>query len=93
MKYEVALMMIPSLSEEEANKAFSSVQETVSGLGGKVDKADFWGKKRMAYEVKRMQDAYYGSFEFESPAQVMIKVSSKLASQSEIFRYLVVKKG
>lgn len=57
-KYE--LMFVVNVADEEKIKAaVQLVQDVIKKIGGTVDKVDEWGKRALAYEVKKQREGYY----------------------------------
>ena len=54
-KYELALVLNPELDEEARTEAFNKVQELIARFGGTIEKVDDWGKRRLAYEIKKSE--------------------------------------
>ena len=58
-KYELVCIIQPELDET----AFKSVVDRVSGwiteTGGSVDKVDVWGRRRMAYQIRKQREGQY----------------------------------
>lgn len=54
-KYELALVLNPTLDEEARTEAFNKVQDLITRFGGTIEKVDDWGKKRLAYEIKKSE--------------------------------------
>lgn len=90
MKYELVLMLKPSLSEDQAKKSIESVKEHVKTLSGKVEKEDFWGKRKLAYEINRMQEATYTFLNLELDPSQLKKLTSKISMNSDVVRHLVL---
>ena len=55
-KYELALVLNPSLDEEAKTEAFNKVQDLITRFGGTIEKIDDWGKRRLAYEIKKVNE-------------------------------------
>jgi len=89
MNYELVVMIKPSLTEEQAKKKSDSIKGLITELEGKTEKEDFWGKRKLAYEIKRMQEAYYASLNFQFPEASVKKLSSKLSAEPDVVRYLL----
>ena len=58
-KYELALVLNPTLDEEARTEAFNKVQDLITRFGGTIEKVDDWGKKRLAYEIKKVNEGFY----------------------------------
>ncbi|HRQ86989.1 MAG TPA: 30S ribosomal protein S6, partial [Candidatus Saccharibacteria bacterium] len=59
--------------------------------GGTITKEENWGKKRLAYPIKREDFAVYVYFELELPADAPLKISNILNITDEAIRYLLVR--
>ena len=89
MNYELVLMIKPNLTEDNAKKAVAEVKDYVTSLSGKVEKDDFWGKRKLAYEIKRMQEAYYAVLNISLDKSKLEKLPTKLNLSDNTFRYLI----
>ena len=90
-KYELALVLNPELDEEARTEAFNKVQELIARFGGTIEKVDDWGKRRLAYEIQKMKEAYYYFIHFESDATVPGEVEERIRIMDNVLRYLCVK--
>ena len=57
-KYEVILILNPDLREPEVKKKLKEIEEMVQKAGGKITQEDFWGKKTLAYRIKKQNEGY-----------------------------------
>jgi small subunit ribosomal protein S6 len=58
-KYELVCVFQPDLDETSFNGVLDRVKGWVSESGGNVDKVDVWGKRRMAYSIRKHRDGHY----------------------------------
>lgn len=58
-KYESMIIVLPSLTEENAKAVNEKVHSYIKENGGEVLNTDEWGKKRMAYEIQNNREGYY----------------------------------
>ena len=89
-EYELTVLIHPD-RENELEKALDVVRSLVTTNGGKVVKEDNWGKKRLAYRVKKQDFAVYVLMDVELPAAAPLKISSALNISDDVIRYLLVK--
>ena len=89
-EYELTVLVHPDL-ETDLDKALGKVRALVTDNGGEITKEDNWGKKRLAYTIKREDFAVYVYFEVKLPATAPLKISNVLNITDEILRYLLVK--
>lgn len=89
-EYELAVLIHPDL-ESDLDKALDKVRALITDNGGEIIKEDNWGKKKLAYQVKREDFAVYVYFEVNLPADAPLKISNILNITDEVLRYLLVK--
>ena len=63
-KYELAVVVNVKLEDEERAAVIEKVKEYIVRFGGTVTDVEEWGKKRLAYEIQKMKDAYYAGIIF-----------------------------
>jgi small subunit ribosomal protein S6 len=89
-EYEVAVLFDPGL-EVDLEKPMAKVEKIITDNGGKIKKTDNWGKKKLAYTIKKQDHAVYVFYIAEIPAQGVRKIESVLNITDEVLRYLIVK--
>lgn len=68
-KYELVCLIQPDLDETAVNGVIDRVKTWVADAGGTVDKIDLWGKRRMAYSIRKQREGNYVLFNLTlSPA-------------------------
>lgn len=90
-KYELAVVLNVKLEDEERAAAIEKVQGYITRFGGTVTNVDEWGKKRLAYEIQKMREAYYYFIQFEGDANCPNEVEAHVRIMEPVIRYLVVK--
>lgn len=90
-KYELAVIVSAKLEEEERVATIEKVKEYVTRFGGTVTNVDDWGKKRLAYEIQKMKEAFYYFIQFESNSDCPNEVESNLRIMEDVIRFLCVK--
>ena len=69
-KYELALVVNAKLEEEERAAVVEKAKGYVTRYGGTVGEVEEWGKKRLAYEIQHMREAYYTLFSLKQTQQL-----------------------
>lgn len=57
--YEVVIIVHPDLDETALNDAVEKVKAWITNAGGAVEKVDMWGKRRMAYSIRKQREGQY----------------------------------
>lgn len=88
--YEVAVLYHPDL-EIDLDKAEARVTKIITDNGGKITKTDNWGKRKLAYPIKKQDFAVYVFYTVEAPADAPAKIEQTFNITDEIIRFLVTK--
>lgn len=89
-QYEIAVLYHPDL-EVDLSKAEEKVNKIITSNGGKVVSTDNWGKRKLAYPIKKQEHAVYVFYTVEMPGEGVKKVESILNITDEVVRYLIVR--
>lgn len=89
-QYEIAVLYHPDL-EVDLTKAEEKVTKLFAANGGKVVKTDNWGKRKLAYTIKKQEHAVYVFYTVEMLGEGVKKVESTLNITDEVIRYLITK--
>lgn len=89
--YEILFIADPNLSEPDVDTLTAQVQTYVEKEGGKVDKVEKWGKKRLAYEVKRQREGYYVLLSVQGGAVMVKEVERRIKVTDGIIRHITVR--
>lgn len=90
--YELVLVIDPDLAEGNQKKEIAKVKKIIEDLKGKVEKTDEWGKRELAYPIKKKNLGYYFLLAVKLPPAVPAQIENKLKLEEKIIRYLLVKK-
>ena len=91
-QYETAFLISPNLEEEETEKVITQMAKVISEKKGKMINEDRWGKRRLAYPIKKFEEAFYVFFHYEGDSEIPLELERRFKQTEEILRYLTVKK-
>ena len=91
-KYELAVAVSAKIEDDERAATIDKVKAYVERFGGQITNIDEWGKRRLAYEVQHMKEAFYYFIQFEADATCPAEVERHVRIMDNVMRYLVVKK-
>lgn len=89
--YELTVLLHPDL-EIDLEKPLAKVEKIITDNGGKIANKDNWGKKKLAYAIKKQDFAVYVLFEVEVAPANANKIQGLLNITDEVIRYLMVEK-
>jgi small subunit ribosomal protein S6 len=90
-KYELALVLRPDLDEETKTAELQKVQDLVTRFEGTVEKIDDWGKRRLAYEIQKVNEGFYTFITFSSNGSTPAEIESRVRIMENVLRYLIVR--
>jgi small subunit ribosomal protein S6 len=89
--YEILFIADPNLGEPEVDALAAQVQGFVEKDGGRLQKMEKWGKKRLAYDVRRHREGYYVLLVVEGTGAMVKEVERRIKVTDGIIRYLTVR--
>lgn len=90
-KYELAVVVSAKIEDEERAAVVDKCKALIERFGGTITNVDDWGKKRLAYEVQKMKEAFYYFIQFEGDSNCPNEVEAHVRIMEPVIRYLVVK--
>ncbi len=90
-KYELAVVFSPLLDEENLKLELEKVEALVTRFGGTIDKVDNWGKKRLAYPIKKQNEGFYYFINFQSEGSTPAEIESRIRIIENVYRYLIIR--
>ncbi|MDX9864935.1 MAG: 30S ribosomal protein S6 [Anaerolineaceae bacterium] len=88
--YEVIFILQPDLDDNANTELIEKVQGWITNAGGVVEKVDRWGKRRLAYQIRKQRDGYYVLINAQIPAEFNTELERNLQIQESVMRYMVI---
>jgi small subunit ribosomal protein S6 len=88
-EYELTVLIHPDL-EADLETPLTKVRDIIKNAGGKIIREDNWGKKKLAYPIKREDFAVYVYMDLELPSEAPLKISNTFNITDEVLRYLLL---
>ena len=90
-KYELALVVSAKIEDDARAAVVEKAKEYITRAGGTVTEVEEWGKKKLAYEVQKMKEAFYYFIRFEAESTVPAEIESRVRIMDNVIRYLCVR--
>jgi small subunit ribosomal protein S6 len=87
--YEIAYIADPDLDEASLTGLEEKVKGWVEAAGGAVLKVDRWGKRRMAYPIRKRRDGVYTFVYTNMPPQAGVSIEANMRLTEPILRFLL----
>ena len=91
-KYELAVVVSAKVENDDERAAFvEKLKELITKFGGQVTNVDDWGKKKLAYEIQKMNEAYYYFIQFDAETSAPVEIENRIRIMDNVLRFLIVK--
>lgn len=92
--YEVVYIFDSTLPEERVNEKLDRYHALVAGeaadTAGEITAVDHWGKRQLAYPIRKKANGYYVVVQFQGEADALPEFERILKLDEELLRYLIV---
>lgn len=89
-KYELTVVVSAKLEDDDRNATIEKVKDMIVRFGGNVTNVNDWGKKKLAYEIQKMSEAFYTFIQFEADATCPAQLEAQLRIMDGVIRFLCV---
>lgn len=89
--YEVMVILDPSLDERTVEPSLEKMLGVVPNEGGKVDKVDIWGRKRLAYEIRKQAEGIYAVVDLTAEPATVSELDRQLGLNESVLRTKVLR--
>lgn len=90
-RYETVFILTPVLSEEQAKEAVKVYEDYITKNGGKIKHNEFWGLKKLAYQIQKKSTGFYNLVEFENDGTLIKKLETEFKRDERVMRFLTIK--
>lgn len=88
--YETIFIVNPELTEEETEAVVEKFSGILAEGGSMMVKIDRWGRRRLAYKVKKFTKGYYVLFDYGAPVAAVAEMERLFKIDERVIRYLTV---
>lgn len=89
--YESAVIINAALEDDQVELVISRIKENILNNGGNIREMENWGRKRLAYVIKKSRIGYYVIFRFDAPPNIVSKLERVYSLDEHILRFLTIK--
>lgn len=90
-KYETMYILQPQLEEEQVDELIEKFKSIIEREGGQLSNLDKWGKRKLAYEVKKQKEGFYILMHYTAPAHTTDQLERSFKITDGVLRYLIVR--
>lgn len=89
--YEVMVILDPDLEERAVSPLIESFLSVVRDGGGKIEKVDTWGRRRLAYEIKKKPEGIYSVIDLQAEPAVVKELDRQMNLNESVLRTKVLR--
>ena len=90
-KYETIFILHPSFDEEAVKANIEKFKGVIESGAGVVENVDFWGKRKLAYEIKKANEGFYTLINFSANPELPKELDRIFRITDGVIRHIIVK--
>jgi small subunit ribosomal protein S6 len=88
--YELGVIIDPEVPPEEETGALERLEGIITDAGGEIVDRDAWGRRQLAYPIKKKNHGVYHFWKFESGGEVLEKLNFEMRTNDAVMRSLIL---
>ena len=89
--YELMVILDPELEEKTVAPSLEAFLEVIRKDGGSIENVDIWGKRRLAYEIKKKTEGLYAVVNFTASSAATAELDRQLRLSEAVMRTKVLR--
>lgn len=90
-QYELMYIVSPELGDQEVTDLHAQIEGIVSRFDGRIDKTEPWGRRRLAYPIRRQREGNYVLEFITGPSEMIKELDRRLKVIDPVIRHLIVR--
>ena len=86
--YEILVILDPRPTDEEATALFTQLGDNLKSLGAEVSNIDNWGKRRLAYDIRKQREGTYAVFDVSAEPSMVKEFERQVGLNENVLRYV-----
>ena len=90
-KYELTIVVNAKIEDDERAAVVNKAKGYIERFGGKITNVDEAGKKKLAYDIQKMSEAFYYFIQFEAETTAPAEIENRVRIMDNVLRFLIVR--
>lgn len=90
-KYETIFILHPSLDEEAVKANVEKFKGVIENGGGVIENVDAWGKRKLAYEIAKINEGHYTLINFSANPELPKELDRVFRITDSVIRHIIIK--
>jgi len=91
--YETMFILRPELESEAEEEVINNLQSVIKNLGGEIGNVDDWGRRKLAYEVNKLNEGHYLLLQFTGSHEIIPELEHFFRVNDEVIRFMITREG
>ena len=89
--YEHIYLARQDISAQQVEALTEQFKKVVAGLGGSIDKVEYWGVKSLAYRIKKNRKAHFSLFNINAPHAAIAEMERQMGLSEDVLRFMTIR--
>lgn len=89
--YEHIYLARQDISAQQVEVLTAQYKAVIESFGGKVEKAEYWGVKSLAYRIKKNRKAHFSLLNIDAPPAALAEMERQMSLNEDIIRFMTVR--
>ncbi|HVY83879.1 MAG TPA: 30S ribosomal protein S6 [Caulobacterales bacterium] len=89
--YEHVLIARPDISPQQVDALVEDITKTVTELGGRVGKSEYWGLRNLAYRVRKNRKGHYALLNLDCPPEAVHELERRQKINEDVMRFKTIR--
>lgn len=90
-QYELMVILNPEIDERTVPQTLEKFLKVITGDGGTIESTDIWGRRRLAYEIKKHSEGIYVVVNFEAAPATADELDRQLNLNEQVLRTKIIR--
>jgi small subunit ribosomal protein S6 len=90
--YEMVVIAVPDLDEQGLTSLNDRISNWITSSGGSAPQTNVWGRRRMAFAIKKRTDGIYVQYDFQLDPSASRNLDRNLRIDEQVIRHMIVRK-
>ncbi|HCP60157.1 MAG TPA: 30S ribosomal protein S6 [Dehalococcoidia bacterium] len=89
--YELILIVSPDVGDDALDTTIDNISRLITGKGGTIANVERWGRRKLAYPIKRSMEGNYVVVQFKLGTALTKELEANLKISEEVLRHLLIR--
>ena len=89
--YEHIYMARQDISAQQVEALTEQFKKVIAGLGGSIEKTEYWGVKSLAYRIKKNRKAHFSLFNINAPHAAIAEMERQMGLSEDVLRFMTIR--